>query len=82
MFLRGLELVNLFGTSGIRGKIGEELSPESCLEIGKAIGSTLPTGSKICYSTDTRIGRHALSSSLVAGLLSVGVDVTVWMSRH
>jgi phosphoglucosamine mutase len=69
-------LASLFGTSGIRGRLDEGVSPESCLEIGKAIGSTLPLGSRICFATDTRITRDALSSALTSGLLSTGIDVT------
>ena len=68
--------MSLFGTSGIRGKVNEELSVEFCLEIGKAIGSILPLKSRICFSTDTRTSKDALSSALVSGLLSVGVNVT------
>lgn len=67
---------SLFGTSGIRGRLDEGVSPESCLEIGKAIGSTLPFGSRICLATDTRVTRDALSSALISGLLSAGIDVT------
>jgi len=69
-------LASLFGTSGIRGKLNEGVSPESCLEIGKAVGSTLAGGSKICLATDTRLTRDALSSALTSGLLSAGIDVT------
>jgi len=69
-------LTNLFGTSGIRGELNETLSVESCLAIGKAIGSTLPLGSRVCLATDTRSSGDALASSLTAGLLSVGVHVT------
>jgi phosphoglucosamine mutase len=69
-------LASLFGTSGIRGKLDEGVSPESCLEIGKAIGSTLPLGSRACLATDTRLTRDALSSALAAGLVSTGIDVT------
>jgi len=69
-------LVSLFGSSGIRGKLDEKLTSEFCLEIGKAIGSTLPVGSRICLSTDTRTSGDALSSGIISGLLSVGVNVT------
>jgi phosphoglucosamine mutase len=69
-------LTSLFGTSGIRGRLDEGVSPEFCLEIGKAIGSTLPLGSRICLATDTRLTRDALSSALTSGLLSAGIDVT------
>jgi phosphoglucosamine mutase len=69
-------LAGLFGTSGIRGRLDEGVSPESCLEIGKAIGSTLPLGSRVCLATDARLTRDALSSALASGLLSAGIDVT------
>jgi Phosphomannomutase len=68
--------MSLFGTSGIRGKVDEELSPEFCLEIGKAIGSTLPVASKVCLSTDTRITKDVIKSALATGLLSTGINVT------
>jgi len=70
------KLVSLFGSSGIRGKLDDRITPEFCLGIGKAIGSTLPLGSRICLSTDTRISGDALSSGVISGLLSVGVNVT------
>jgi len=69
-------LVSLFGTSGIRGKVNEELSPESCLKIGKAIGSMLPPSSKICLSTDPRISKDVIKSALASGLLWAGINVT------
>jgi phosphoglucosamine mutase len=69
-------LAGLFGTSGIRGRLDEGVSPESCLEIGKAVGSMLPLGSRVCLATDTRLTRDALSSALISGLLSAGIDVT------
>jgi phosphoglucosamine mutase len=69
-------LASLFGTSGIRGRLEEGVSPESCLEIGQAVGSTLPLGSRVCLATDTRLTRDALSRALISGLLSAGIDVT------
>lgn len=69
-------MATLFGTSGIRGKVNEELSAEFCLEVGKAIGSTLPSGSRICLSTDTRLSGDVIKSALASGLLSVGIDIT------
>lgn len=69
-------MASLFGTSGIRGKVDEELSPESCLQIGKAIGSTLLPDSRICLSTDTRVSRDVVKTALISGLLSVGTNVT------
>lgn len=67
---------SLFGTSGIRGRLEERVSPQTCLEIGKAVGSTLPLGSGVCLATDTRLTGDALSHALISGLLSAGIDVT------
>ena len=67
---------SLFGTSGIRGRVGEVLSAGSCLKIGKAIGSTLAPGSKVCLSSDTRVSRDVIKTALASGLLSVGIDVS------
>jgi phosphoglucosamine mutase len=72
----GYKLLSLFGTSGIRGRVNEELAPESCLAIGKAIGSILPIASKVCLSTDTRVSKDVIKSALISGLLSVGINVT------
>jgi phosphomannomutase/phosphoglucomutase len=36
----------LFGTSGVRGIFGEDLSPQKILEIGLAIGSYYGEGAK------------------------------------
>lgn len=69
-------LATLFGTSGIRGRVDGGLSAESCLEIGKAIGSTLSAASEVCLSTDTRVSRDVIKTALASGLLSVGVNVT------
>jgi phosphoglucosamine mutase len=69
-------LAGLFGTSGIRGRLEEGVSPQSCLEIGKAVGSTLPLGSGACLASDTRLTGDALSHALISGLLSAGIDVT------
>lgn len=69
-------MASLFGTSGIRGKVGEQLSIESCLEIGKAVGSTLSPASRVCLSTDTRVSKDVIKTALISGLLSIGVNVT------
>ena len=68
--------MSLFGTSGIRDRVGEQLSVESCLEIGRAVGSTLSPASRVCLSTDTRVSRDVIKTAFISGLLSVGVNVT------
>jgi len=66
----------LFGTSGIRGIAGEELSEALCRGAGRAAGSLLPAGSRICIATDTRISRELIKNAVTAGLRESGIDVT------
>jgi phosphoglucosamine mutase len=65
----------LFGTSGIRGVVGTELSSGLCRRVGLAIGATLLPASTVCIATDTRISRDVIKEAVCAGLLSSGIDV-------
>ena len=67
--------MRLFGTNGIRGKIGEEFTPEFLVKVGMAIGSYLNLGEKVILGTDTRISREIVKTSIVSGLLATGVNV-------
>ncbi len=63
----------LFGTNGVRGVIGETMTPELVLKIGAALG-TLRKG-RIAVGRDTRTSGEALVHAVKAGLLMVGCDV-------
>jgi phosphoglucosamine mutase len=65
----------LFGTSGIRGVVNEDLSPDFCRRVGLAIGTTLPPASTVCIATDTRISRDIVKQAITAGLVSCGIDI-------
>ncbi|MDZ5762564.1 Phosphoglucosamine mutase [Candidatus Cyrtobacter comes] len=73
----------MFGTDGIRGKVNSyPILPENMLKIGSAIGLHLglkPTFKRpsAIMAKDTRLSCYLLESALTAGLLSVGVDVTL-----
>ncbi len=77
--LKGKEVLargnRLFGTSGVRNVINEDLSPGFYLDIARAIGTILPLYSRVCIATDTRLSREILKSAIRAGLLSSGIDV-------
>ena len=64
----------LFGTNGVRGVIGSDMTPTLALSIGLALGS-MRKGS-IAVGRDTRTSGPALGSALKAGLLATGCDVT------
>ena len=65
----------LFGTSGIRGVVNQDLSPDFCRRLALAIGTTLPQSSTVCIATDTRISRDIIKEAITAGLLSCGINV-------
>lgn len=60
----------------MRGVVGEEITPNMFLSLGKAIGTTLPMQSDVCMATDSRLSGDMLKTSLASGILSTGVNVT------
>jgi len=66
----------LFGSSGIRGVVGQDLTEECFFEVAQAIGTLLPEHSTVCVATDTRTSREVISDAVIAGLRAIGIDVT------
>lgn len=68
-----------FGTDGVRGEANVELTPELAFKLGRFGGYVLSqheTGTpRVFVGRDTRISGEMLESALVAGLLSVGIEV-------
>ena len=65
----------LFGTSGIRGKIGSEVTCELALNVGKSLATYLGNEGKVVVGFDTRTTNNMLDQAICAGLLESGVDV-------
>ncbi|MEE3489799.1 MAG: phosphoglucosamine mutase [Methanobrevibacter sp.] len=65
----------LFGTSGIRGKIGSEVTCELALNVGKALAYYLGNSGTVVLGYDTRTTNKMLDEAITAGLLESGVDV-------
>ena len=63
----------IFGTDGVRGVAGSELTPELALAIGRAAGSYL-RGGPVVVGQDTRRSGSMLSAALQAGFHAVGID--------
>ncbi len=66
--------MKLFGSSGTRGVVGEELTPEFVLRVAKAAGTVLDS-ERVAVSRDTRTSGEMFSSAAASGLASVGADV-------
>ena len=70
-----------FGTDGVRGEANVELTPELAFKLGRCGGYVLSQHEsadkrpRVLVGRDTRISGQMLESALVAGLLSVGIEV-------
>ncbi|MBT9164232.1 MAG: Phosphoglucosamine mutase [candidate division WS2 bacterium] len=66
----------LFGTDGIRGIAGKELTPEFSLKLGLSSAHVLMKDKrKVVLGRDSRISGDMLSQALSSGLMALGVDV-------
>ncbi|AJF25559.1 MULTISPECIES: phosphoglucosamine mutase [Haloarcula] len=61
-----------FGTSGIRGPVGETVTAEVALSVGRALGIDCE---RVVVGRDPRASGEYLQAALVAGLRESGVDV-------
>ncbi|KRL03926.1 phosphoglucosamine mutase [Liquorilactobacillus oeni] len=71
-----------FGTDGVRGVANESLSPELAFKLGRCGGFILTKHAensgkapRVLVARDTRISGQMLENALIAGLLSVGIEV-------
>lgn len=66
----------LFGTDGIRGVAGEDLTSDLVFRLGRAAGEVLaPGGGSVVVGRDTRLSGPMLEDALVEGLCSAGTRV-------
>lgn len=70
-----------FGTDGVRGEANVELTPELAFKLGRFGGYVLSQHEsgdqrpRVLVGRDTRISGQMLENALIAGLLSVGIEV-------
>ena len=64
----------MVGISGIRGVVGESLTPDVVLKYSSAFGMLCKSG-KVVLGRDTRISGEMVRSAVVSGLLSTGCEV-------
>ena len=71
----------LFGTDGARGIANTELTCELAMQIGRAAACVLTEATHhrplFLIGMDTRVSSEMLEAAMVAGLTSVGADVTL-----
>ncbi|MFT4884459.1 MAG: phosphoglucosamine mutase [Natronomonas sp.] len=62
----------MFGTSGIRGPVGDEVTAALALRVGRALGAETD---RVVVGRDPRESGELLSDALAAGLRETGTDV-------
>ncbi len=71
----------IFGTDGIRGVAGVDMTPELALDLGRAAATVVKEQGcahpHFLIGRDTRISGDMLESAIAAGLCSAGADVTL-----
>ncbi|MFW6264280.1 MAG: sugar phosphate nucleotidyltransferase [Cyanobacteriota bacterium] len=66
---------NLFSQQGVSGLANIDITPEFAVKLGAAYGSTLKPGEQVSVSRDQRSISRMVSRSLIAGIMSAGVNV-------
>jgi phosphoglucosamine mutase len=76
----------MFGTSGVRGTVGDEITAETALSVGRAVGSD---ADRVLVGRDVRDSGALLADAASAGLRECGADVvrlgvvsTPTLARH
>ncbi|NJK60364.1 MAG: phosphoglucosamine mutase [Oscillatoriales cyanobacterium SM2_1_8] len=66
-----------FGTDGIRGRVGDRLTAELALRVGRAAGTVWREagGTAVAIGADSRLSSPMLVAALTAGLTAAGLEV-------
>lgn len=64
--------MRIFGSSGVRGVVNREMTPELALRIGMAVGTRAETA---VMGRDSRISNDMMMAAVSSGLMACGCDV-------
>jgi mannose-1-phosphate guanylyltransferase/phosphomannomutase len=65
----------IFGKDGVQGLINVDLTPETALRLGAALGTALRRDARVVTSREAPPACRMLKRSVITGLISTGVDV-------
>jgi phosphoglucosamine mutase len=65
----------LFGTSGLRGVVGKDITPHLAIELGLTVAAHVGNSGVVVVGKDPRTSSSMLEGCLISGLLSGGCDV-------
>jgi len=66
--------MHVFGSSGVRGVAGEELTPQDVMRVAQAAGSVWTT-ERVAVARDTRTTGRTFANAATSGLTGLGFDV-------
>ncbi len=69
------DIAHIFKSYDIRGKVGTELTAETCESIGRAFADWLPVKGIVAVGRDMRPDSEELSKAFIKGLTEQGLDV-------
>ena len=75
MSFKSFEVPRLFGTSGIRGVVGNDLNYELLWNVGRAIATSLRPAARALIATDSRESRDFVKAAVSMGLIASGANV-------
>ena len=62
----------LFGTSGVRGVVDQDLTTDMLYDLGQAIATSLPPNSWVVIANDTRRSKTVVKDAVELGLTAAG----------
>ena len=74
MQVRDAVMGKLFGSSGVRGLVNDDLTPLLACKVASAV-ATHAKAKKAIVARDTRVSGDMIEDALVSGLISTGADV-------
>jgi mannose-1-phosphate guanylyltransferase / phosphomannomutase len=66
---------SVFDTDGVSGLVNVDLTPETVIRLGVALGTALPRGAQVVGSREAARVCRLVERAMIAGLNSTGVDV-------
>jgi phosphomannomutase/phosphoglucomutase len=68
--------MHVFGSSGVRGVAGEELTPQDAMQVAQAAGSVWATDTdRVAVARDTRTTGRTFANAVTSGFTGMGFDV-------
>ncbi len=67
-------MTRLFGTNGIRGVVGQDMTADLAVRVGRSIGTHFGAGT-VALARDPRLSGPMLARAVAAGLMSAGLEV-------